>query len=81
MAFLPSLLELFDASMRLEAEGRTSQVHATTDAKPRATLLESQISIAGGPTEAGDGAESERSAGQNLVSESASKVCKCHLFV
>lgn len=80
VAVLPSILELSNATMWLEAQRRSGPLHAPTNAEPRTEILESQISVAWGPKEAGDGAESERSAGQNVVPEPASKVWKCKLI-
>ena len=76
VAFLPSLLELFDAAMWLEAKGWASQIYTPTNSKLGAKIFQSQISVARGPTEISDGTESERPASQDVVSKSTCKVCK-----
>jgi hypothetical protein len=74
VALLPSLLELSDATLRVEAERRAGPLHSPTDAEPRAEILQSQVPLARGPEKARHGAESERPAGEDLVPEPESQV-------
>lgn len=57
VAVLPSLHELLDADMRLEAQGRTGPLHAPADAESGAALFQSQVPVAGGQTEACHGTQ------------------------
>lgn len=77
VALFSSLWWLSDATVWIKAKGRSSTLHASANTKFRAEILESQISLAWGPTKARHGAQFKWSTSQNMVSKS--QVCVCTL--
>jgi hypothetical protein len=59
VALFSSLWWLSDATVRIKAQGWSSALHASTNTKFRAEILESQISLARRQTQARHGAQLE----------------------